>query len=66
MAAAPVDDCQLDEQSRVILHRYTEAREYGLPPLEARLYAESRIDAGQLRRLRRKKCPPAVAARILL
>jgi hypothetical protein len=57
---------EFGEYSRVILHRYTEAREYGLTRVEARLYAESQIDASELRRLKRAKCPPAQAARILL
>jgi hypothetical protein len=64
--AAPDDPCQLTERERVILHRYQEAREYGLTRLEARLYAESGIDASELRRLVKLKCPPAQGARILL
>jgi hypothetical protein len=57
---------ELGERNRVILHRYTEARTYGLTKIEARLYAESEISASELRRLKRVKCPPAVAAKILL
>ena len=57
---------ELSERGRVVLHRYAEAREFGLTRLEARLYAESEIDVGELRRLKRLGCPPIVAARILL
>jgi hypothetical protein len=64
--AAPDDPCQLTERERVILHRYQEARQYGLTRLEARLYAESDIDATELRRLIRLRCPAAMAAKILL
>lgn len=59
-------EVELSEQSRVVLHRYREAREFGLTRLEARMYAESGIDAGELRRLKRAGCPPIVAAKILL
>jgi hypothetical protein len=64
----PVADptVELDEPGRVMLHRYEEARRYGLTMVEARLYAESTIDAGELRRLKVLGCPPAKAARILL
>jgi hypothetical protein len=61
-----VKDEELGEQARVVYHRYKEAREYGLTRLEARLYAESTIDASELRRLRRAGCAPAIAAKILL
>jgi len=57
---------ELDEAHRVILHRYREARLFGLTRLEARLYAESHIDASELRRLKALGCAPAVAAKILL
>jgi hypothetical protein len=57
---------ELGERNRVILHRYTEAREYGLTKIEARLYAESEISATDLRRLKRVKCPASMAAKILL
>lgn len=60
------DTVALSEQQEVVLHRYHEARDYGFTRLEARLYAESGIDCGELRRLIRVKCPPAVAAKILL
>jgi hypothetical protein len=60
------DDRELGEQAKVVLNRYREARLYGFTRLEARLYAESEIDASQLRRLKRVGCPPAAAAKILL
>lgn len=61
-----VEPPELDEPARVMLHRYEEARRFGLTMVEARLYAESAIDASELRRLKRVKCPPLVAAKILL
>lgn len=66
MSAPAEQEVELSEARRVILHRYQEARRYGLTLVEARLYAESGIDASELRRLKRKGCPPAQAARILL
>ena len=57
---------ELDEPGRVILHRSAEARRYWLSMVEARLYADSQIDVSELRRLRRKGCPPRLAAEILL
>jgi hypothetical protein len=66
MDAATDDAFELDEPQRVILHRYREARLYGLTRLEARLWAESDADVSMLRLLRRSGCPPAVAAKILL
>jgi hypothetical protein len=66
MSEGVAEDRELGEQGRVVLHRYREAREYGLTRLEARLYAESQIDASELRRLRRAGCAPAIAAKILL
>lgn len=66
MAELAESTVELGEQARVVLHRYREAREYGLTRLEARLYAESEISASELRRLKRKGCPPIMAARILL
>jgi hypothetical protein len=56
----------LTEAQQVVLHRYADARRYGLTRLEARLYAESEINVSELRRLRRVKCPPIVGAKILL
>ena len=66
----PVDDTAtvvLSEPLRVVLRRYREARiDLGLTDVESRLYAESSIDCSDLRRLVRMKCPPAMAAKILL
>lgn len=59
-------DVEISERSRVILHRYQEARDYGFTRLEARLYAESEIDCSELRKLIRAKVPPIWGARILL
>lgn len=56
----------LGEQAKVVYHRYREARVYGLTKVEAMLYAESEIDCADLRRLKRAKCPPETAVRILL
>ena len=66
MADAVDTDAELTERSRVVLHRYAEARAFGLTRLEARLWAESERDVAELRRLKRLGCPPLVAARILL
>ena len=59
-------EVKISERSRVILHRYQEARDYGFTRLEARLYAESEIDCSALRRLVKAKVPPLWGARILL
>jgi hypothetical protein len=66
MADPAPNECRLDEQGRVTLHRYAEARRYGLTMVEARLFADSGIDVSELRRLKRKGCPPRLAAEILL
>lgn len=66
MPALESEDIELSEQQKVVLHRYQEAREYGFTRLEARLYAESDIDASELRRLKRAGWPPVWAARVLL
>ena len=66
MADEADTDTELTERSRVVLHRYAEARAFGLTRLEARLWAESERDVAELRRLKRLGCPPLVAARILL
>lgn len=46
--------------------RRKEASAAGMSIVEARLFAESGIDIGELRRLVRKKCPGELLARILL
>ncbi len=63
---ADTEEVELSERGRVVLRRYAEAREFGLSPVEARLWAESEVDVGELRRLKRLGCPPLVAAKILL
>ena len=60
------EDLHLEEAALVIYRRYKEAREYGLTKLEARLFADSERDVGELRRLREMGCPPDIAARILI
>lgn len=60
------EDTVLAEAQLVVYRRYKEAREYGLTRVEARLFAESERDVGELRKLREWGCPPDVAARILL
>lgn len=67
MSAGVTDtDVQLSERQQVVLHRYLEARQYGLTLVEARLFAESDTDVSELRRLVRVKCPPQLGAKILL
>ncbi len=46
-----------DEQLQVLRRRYTEARKAGLTLVEAKLFAESDADVGELRRLVRAGCP---------
>lgn len=65
MASHPPDDTPCEE-AVVYLNRFREACDYGLTRIEARMFAESDIDVGELRRLRRKGCPPALAAKIVL
>lgn len=59
-------DPDLSEAQEAVYRRYKEAREYGLTRVEARLFADSDIDVGELRRLKKKGCPPKLAADILL
>ncbi len=66
MAETTNTKVDLGEHARVVYHRYREARLYGLTKVEAMLYAESEIDASELRRLKRANCPPDVVAKILL
>lgn len=56
---------ELNEESRVFLRRYKEAREYGFCEVDARMWAESHVESGQLRRLKRLGCSPKLAAKIL-
>jgi len=46
-----------DEQLEVLRRRYMEARQAGLTIVEARLFAESNADVGELRRLIAGGCP---------
>lgn len=46
-----------DEQLEILRRRYTEARKAGLTIVEARLFAESDADVGELRRLVEHGCP---------
>lgn len=54
------------EQRSVYEHRYREALAAGLTLAEAELWASSEADVGELRRLARSGCPPALLARIVL
>lgn len=60
------DAGELAERFRVRKHRYQEARACGLSIVEARLFAESEADVGELRRLRELGCPPQLIRRIIL
>ena len=55
-----------DEQQRVRLRRYREAVQAGLTIVEARLFADSEADVGELRRLVEAGCPPELIRRIVL
>jgi len=55
-----------EEQTAVYLRRYKEARAAGLSIVEARMFAESDTDIGELRRLVRKDCPRELLARLVL
>lgn len=54
-----------DELHRVISRRFLEARRAGLTRVEARMFAESEIDVGELRRMVKAECPPGLIARLL-
>lgn len=55
-----------DEQLEVLRRRYTEARCAGLTIVEARLFAESDRDVGELRRLVASGCPLDTIRQIVL
>ena len=55
-----------DELARVLRRRYWEALEAGLTEVEARLFAESDADVGELRRLVKDGCPLETIRRIVL
>jgi hypothetical protein len=54
-----------DEQREIRRRRYEEARAAGLSVVEARLFADSELDVGDLRRLVKRGCEPRLIARIL-
>ncbi len=56
----------LGELVRVRRRRYWEAIDAGLTTVEARLFADSDVDVGELRRLVDKGCGPELIARIVL
>jgi membrane-associated PAP2 superfamily phosphatase len=55
-----------DERALMYRRRYREARRAGLTIVEAQLFASSRADIGQLRRLVAADCPPDLIRRIML
>ncbi len=55
-----------DEQRRVVLRRFDEAREAGLTRVEALRFAESDADVGLLRRLVGAGCAARLMADIIL
>lgn len=65
-AAADTEDGRPSEREICVRRRRQEAIKAGLSIVEARLFAESDRDVGQLRMLVRDGCPPAVIARILI
>lgn len=69
MATLPVEEPDPDfdwEASTVYYNRYHEAKRAGLTVLERRLFAESDVDIGVLRRLAANGCPPDLIAQIVL
>lgn len=54
-----------DELQQVHSRRYREARAAGMEKLDARIFAMSRVDVGDLRRLVKFQCPAGKIARIL-
>lgn len=54
------------EARRIALWRYAQARRLGVEPLQARLFAESAADLGELRALTGRGCAPALAVTIVL
>jgi len=55
-----------DEQLEVLRRRYTEARRAGMTLVEARLFAESDRDVGELRQLIKGGATPDQIRRIIL
>lgn len=62
-----VEDTTLDlsEEREVYRRRYKEARKYGFCQVDARMWAESHTESGQLRRLKQLGCSARLAAKIL-
>jgi hypothetical protein len=60
-----VEDVVDEEQRGVLRWRHQEALSYGLTLIEARLYAESGIDCGQLRHLVELGYTPEQIAKLL-
>lgn len=54
------------EQEEVLRRRKAEAVEDGMSVVEARIFSESELDIGELRKLVATGCPPELLARILL
>jgi hypothetical protein len=54
------------EARAVFFKRYKEAREAGLTIVEARLWADSDRDVGELRKLVRTQCPAELLVRIVI
>lgn len=55
-----------NEQAIVLVRRFREAKDAGMTRIEARLFAESEIDIGDLRRLVKLGWPPGLLAKVLL
>lgn len=55
-----------DATRGVLRWRYDEAREAGMSIVEAKLYAESNIDASLLREAVRRGCPKDLLAKVVL
>ena len=67
MGAEPADAPVLDdEQWQRHKWRYDAARRAGLTLVEAKLFADSDVDIGELRRLHAAGCPPELLARLVL
>lgn len=56
---------RMEEQQEAVRRRYKEARAAGLSIVEAKLFAESDADVGQLRKLVAGECPPRLIFDIL-
>jgi hypothetical protein len=61
-----MSEARSEERMTVWLNRYEEARKAGLSEEQARSYAESTHDVGELRLLVKRGCPPKLIARLVL